>query len=169
MLNNERKHYMEQLYDQMYRKLMLYSLTALHDSNLAEEAVQEVFQIACSKVDDLLICPNPCGWLMNTLKFVIRNMKRRQERTNMLFVPFVALDDRLPSVPRDISPETEADCIQVLGVQDYVLLKRVALKELTIREAAEEFGLTETACSKRIQRSKKRLRTCLTEREKECS
>lgn len=161
MLNYKQKCYMEQLYDQMYRKLLLYALSVLQDSGLAEEAVQDAFQIACSKVDDLLTCPNPCGWLMNTLKFVIRNMKRRQDRTNMLFVPFVALDERLPGMSLDISPETEADCIQVLGVQDYVLLKRVVLKELTIREAAEEFGLTEHACSKRIQRSKKKLRICL--------
>lgn len=169
MLNNERKHYMEQLYDQMYCKLLVYSLTMLQDKNLAEEAVQEVFQIACSKIEDLMLCPNPCGWLMNTQKFVIRNIKRKQNRTNLLFVSYRTVDEGIPSPCGDISPETEADCIQVLGQHDYTLLKRVILKELTIREAADELGLTETACSKRIQRSKKRLRTYLAENEKECS
>ena len=169
MLSSERKQYMEQLYDQMYRKLLIYSLSALQDKNLAEEAVQEAFRIACSKADELMRCPNPGGWLMSTQKFVIRNIKRKQNRTNMLFVSYRTLDEGMPSQPTEISPETEADCIQALGLHDYTLLKRVILKELSIRDAAEEIVITEAACSKRIQRSKKRLRLCLAEGEKECS
>lgn len=165
MLNNEHKRYMEQMYDQMYRKLFIYSITVLQDNSLAEEAVQEAFQIACGKIEDLVASPNPCGWLMNTLKFVIRNKKRKEDRTNMLFSSYLVLDEYIPSLSPDISPETEAACIQVLGRQEYSVLKRVVLKELSIREAAEELGITEEACSKRIQRNKKKLRACFFETE----
>ena len=74
-----------QLYREMYRKLVVYAENALNDS-LAEEAVQDTFRIACSKYDELMNSSNPQGWLMNTLKNVIRNIKvYPKSRTKIFF------------------------------------------------------------------------------------
>ena len=80
-----------QLYREMYRKLVVYAENALNDS-LAEEAVQDTFRIACSKYDELMNSSNPQGWLMNTLKNVIRNIRKEQANLNKYFVMTMALD-----------------------------------------------------------------------------
>ena len=81
-----------QLYREMYRKLVVYAENALNDS-LAEEAVQDTFRIACSKYDELMNSSNPQGWLMNTLKNVIRNIRKEQANLNKYFVMTMSLDD----------------------------------------------------------------------------
>lgn len=157
-LSREQRQYMADLYEEMHRRLTLYAQSFFPDGALAEECVQDVFQIACAKAGELERSPNPQGWLMNALKFVMRNRLRKQARAGALFVSYRELDENIPGRSRDVSPEMEAVCLQVLGERDWRLLRRVALKEATIREAAAEFGLTEEACSKRVQRSKKKLR-----------
>ena len=62
--DNQRKA-VEKLYMEMYNALSVYARSALHDHILAEEAVQDTFRIACSKVNDFLSSPNPKGWLLN--------------------------------------------------------------------------------------------------------
>lgn len=158
ILNCEQQHIIEDLYKQTYHQLFIYARSGFRDHDLAEEAVQDTFRIACVKIDDLVACPNPDGWLMNTLKFTMRNIKKKQAHTNALFVSSRELDENIAVLSPEISPETEAACIDILGEADYQMLKQVALKELTIREAAMKHGLSEEACSKRIQRNKKKLK-----------
>lgn len=156
VLTTEQQRMIENLYRQAYRKLLVYARSGLRNLSIAEEAVQDTFKIACVKVDDLETCPNPHGWLMSTLKFVMRNIQKKQKHTNALFSDR-ELDESITVSPPDIRVETAVTCEEVLGQTDYLLLKRVTLKEATIRDAAQEFGLSEAACSKRIQRSKKKL------------
>jgi len=40
----------------------------LHDEKSAEDAVHETFVTAMINVEKLMRIPNPCGWLVNTLK-----------------------------------------------------------------------------------------------------
>lgn len=54
--------------------MIAYAISALNDRSLAEEAVQDTYRIACAKADDFLSSPNPKGWLLNTLKYVIKNI-----------------------------------------------------------------------------------------------
>lgn len=158
VLNKEQEQFIESLYIKMYKRLFAYALSTFKNKSLAEEAVQDTFQIACLKAVALASSPNPEGWLMNTLKYVMSNIKQRQATKDTLFVADRDLDENIASMPQEISIETESSFIDTLGETDYRLLKRVALKESTIREAAQEFGISEEACSKRIQRSKKKLR-----------
>lgn len=158
ILNEEQQRMIERLYKQMYKSLFSYAFSIFRNPSLAEEAVQDTFQIACLKVSVLADSPNPEGWLMNTLKYVMSNLRQRQANKDALFVSARELDENIVSIPREISVETESSCIDTLGETNYRLLRRVALKESTIREAAQEFGISEEACSKRLQRSKKKLR-----------
>ena len=58
----------EELYLEMYDKLLTYARCSLDGESLAEEAVQEAVQIACQKIDSLQESPNPRGWMFNTVK-----------------------------------------------------------------------------------------------------
>ena len=158
ILNSDQQLLMHELFAEMRPSLLSYAKRTLHDDDLAEEAVQEVFQVACLKVDRLFASENQNGWLVNTLKHVMRNMRKKQFRTENLFISDRDLDYNTAAIYGDISAETRIACEEILGVEDYLLLKRVALKEATIAEAALEAGISRDACSKRIQRSKKKLR-----------
>jgi RNA polymerase sigma-70 factor (ECF subfamily) len=72
--------YIEQLYREMFTQLNIYAQNALQDRSLGEEAVQDTFRIACIKAEELMVSANPKGWLMNTLKNVINNIKRSRAR-----------------------------------------------------------------------------------------
>ena len=79
-LNQEEEEYIERLYREMYTRLCIYAMSALGSKALAEEAVQDTFRIACIKPDVLMSSKNPRGWLINTLKNVIRNRRRTEAR-----------------------------------------------------------------------------------------
>jgi len=56
--------------------MLSYATSALQNFHLAEEAVQNTFKLACIKIDSLMSSDKPSGWLMNALKFIIRNKRR---------------------------------------------------------------------------------------------
>ena len=62
------------LYLEHYHTLFLYARAVLQDPDLAEEAVQDTFCIACGKQARVAASENPAGWLVQTLKNVLRNM-----------------------------------------------------------------------------------------------
>ena len=126
-LNQEEEKYIEQLYREMYTRLCFYAKNALGSRTLAEEAVQDTFRIACIKPDSLMNSKNPRGWLINTLKNVIRNRQRTEARlSNALLVAFQ-------------------------------LLINIVIRKYSMLEAAEELGISVEACKKRVQRAKKKL------------
>ena len=80
-LSAHQEEFITQLYKEMYEKLVVYAENMLNEG-LAEEAAQDTFRIACSKYDELMNSSNPQGWLMNTLKNVIRNIRKEQANLN---------------------------------------------------------------------------------------
>ena len=86
-MESQETQQLEQLYRQMYELLFGYANATMKDPSRAEEAVQETFRIACDKRSDLLESKNPKGWLVNTLKGVLRNFLRKDARDSKVFVP----------------------------------------------------------------------------------
>lgn len=146
-----------QLYRKMYKTLYVYAKNALRDHPLAEEVTHDVFCIACAKSDDFLQSENPKGWLMQTLKHVIQNVKRQQAKMKRLAIislnseesNFLATYDEedVDILYGDISPR-----------EDFQIFKLIALKGYTMKEAADEFGISVEACKKRVQRIRNHLR-----------
>ena len=146
----------EVLYLEMYEKLFIYSRCSLQNDALAEEAIQETFRIACTKPDTLCSSPNPQGWLMNTLKFVIVNTKRSRENARQL------LDDYITSLGREMSSykdELDPSIIyeNIANLEEFHLIKELVLDGKSHLILAQERGITVDACKKRVQRAKKLL------------
>lgn len=83
---NSQNERIAQLFREMFDVLYVYAKNALGDHSLAEDATQETFCIACAKSDECLQSDNPKGWLMKTLKNVVRNTKRQRAKLSMLAV-----------------------------------------------------------------------------------
>lgn len=148
----EQRKQLEQLYREMNDLLKGYAYSRLADWSRAEEAVQETFRIACGKQGILLDSENPKGWLMNTLKGVLRNITRMEARENRLFVQLPELEqlegEQLDHLPPELLYEDLAD------TEEYLLIHAVSEGD-TVRDLSDRLGVSESACRKRIQRSRK--------------
>ena len=107
---------------------------------------------------------------MNTLKNVIRNIRKEQANLNKYFVMTMALDDEafmeVCAVGTDVHKrleDTEVDLMysDLLTEEEYRLLTLIVRYRYSILEAALEFGINVETCKKRIQRVKKKLRKIL--------
>ena len=155
-LNREEEKYIEQLYREMYTCLFFYAKNAQGNKTLAEEAVQDTFRIACIKPESLMSSKNPRGWLINTLKNVIRNRRRTEARLNNLLL--AAMSACEPQSKATVAAaEFHAAYADALGKDDFQLLINIVIRRYTMLEVAEELGITVEACKKRVQRAKKRL------------
>jgi len=138
-----------------------YAYCVLKDHHLSEEAVQETFRIACGpeKIDSIYKSPNPKGWLINTLKNVIRNIEKNRQVLSKYFIKTVEINDL------KIKSYDEHSLKSLFGSiadsDDFKLVERIVLYKLTILEAATELGISVDTCKKRVQRAKKRLRKML--------
>ena len=156
-MNAEQRKEIEQLYIQMYDMLTAYARCSLSEETLAEEAVQETFRIACQKSEDLCNSPNPKGWLVNTLKFTIQNMKRSRESARQILSEYLADQSRQvlysdDKVSLDILYENVSD------LEAFKLLKEIAIDGKSHLEIAKSRGISVSACKKRVQRAKELLR-----------
>lgn len=146
-----------QLYKIMYEHMLSYAKAVLLDHNLAEEAVQNTFCIACMKPEEALGSNNPNGWLIVTLQNVMRNMKRERANMGRLIMETLRVEDIQEAQTQD---EENVDILysDVSARSDFKLLKWIVLDGYSMMEAADELGITVSACSKRVQRIKRLLR-----------
>ncbi len=157
MLKNKEEFFSD-YYSKYFNRLKIYAYTSLGNWSRAEEAVQDTFHIAWIKLDDFMLSENPMGWLMNTLKFTLKNIKRRDYYQAKLFVSLNEIGDI--SAPNVSVTEFDADgiCKSVLSEKEYYMLQRVVLDKATYKELSEELGIKLWACQKRMQRIYSKLR-----------
>lgn len=162
-LNREQQGRIEWLYRKNYSILYQYAKSVLDDRSMTRDAVQETFRIACGKGDELLVSGNPAGWLMETLKNVISNIEKMERRRARIFLPSAVLEENRAASPQETLMDLDMIGPQVLGEEDYQLIKQVILGRITVREAAQALDISEAACYKRISRSKRKLKKYLEE------
>lgn len=153
----EQSREITRLYYAMYRRLMVTARACFdHNESLAEEAVQETFQIACSKASDVCKSPNPEGWLILTLKNVVRNMWRERAATRKILNLYSTANEE-NAVSEDhvglrILYEDVAD------TEEFQILSEMVLERKSHLEMAQEREISVDACKKRVQRAKIMLR-----------
>ena len=105
---NPQNDWIGQLYHENFKPLYRYAKNALNDPSIAEEATQEVFCLACVKSEELSQSNNPQGWLMNTLKNLIRSTKREREKRELIdaVLYFVDYGCKWRNLPHDFPPYT---------------------------------------------------------------
>lgn len=151
----EQMRWIENLYLEMYDLLCQYANAALQDGLQSEEAVQETFRIACDKSEAILESPNPRGWVMNTLKWVLQNQLRKNQRQRGLFVQMTVPEEILEGEPDPVPVELLYG--NVAETKEFQLLRAVSDGE-SIKELSKRLGISEDSCKKRVQRSRQYLR-----------
>lgn len=156
-MNPEYSERIKQFYLEMYDMLITYARCSFEEESLAEEAVQETFQIACQKPDKLCESLNPKGWLVNTLKFTILNMKRSRENARQILSGYLIAQNECVAFSED------KVCLQVMyediaHTEEFKLIKEMAIDGRSHLEMANARGISVDACKKRVQRAKETLK-----------
>ena len=147
----------ERLYLQLYPLLFEYARSSLSSDSLAEEAVQETFRIACQKPEAMINSPNPEGWIMNTLKNVLKNTIRNQNISRRILLDYFA------SNINDITVTNDRVGLEILyedvaDLEEFKMVKAMALEGKSYLEMSQELGISMAACRKRMQRARETLR-----------
>lgn len=166
--------FLEQLYFAHYKKLLLYALSVRQDENLASELVQDSFHEAVIHIDILMSHENPGGWLMQTLKYKMKENDRARQRDakyllsldSQLPVEPGAEDQRLENTLEEEKPSPLHLIRETLTPEEYQHLKRLVLDRATHAEVAEELNITVYASQKRLQRIREKLYTVFPERKR---
>ena len=144
----------DRLYLQMYPMLFEYARSSLANDALAEEAVQDTFAIACQKPEALCESTNPEGWLVNTLKNVLSNTIRSQNIARRILLDYFATNIHDISTSSD-RVELEILYDDIADLEEFKLLKEIALDGKSYLEMAQARGITIGTCRKRVERAKK--------------
>ena len=150
----------EKLYIEMYDRLMVYARSSLRSRSLAEEAVQDTFRIACQRPEQLCDSPNPQGWLVQTLRNTIRNMKRHLALDQQLMDLYLAHQYKTASDPES---DLDFDLLyeNLVQTEEFRLLTQMVVEKKSYQELAQEQGVSLAACRKRMQRARESLQKML--------
>ena len=147
----------EELYLEMFDKMMAYARCSLSNESLAEEAVQETFRIACQKPDQLCQSVNPRGWLVQTLKYTICNIQSSQATAKRILEKFLTTPSEDVPFSED-SVDLHVLYGNVAHTEEFKLLTEMAIEGKSHLEMAKSRGISVDACKKRVQRAKETLR-----------
>lgn len=146
----------EELYLEMFEKLKIYACCSLDNDSLAEEAVQETFRIACQKPEDLCKSVNPRGWLVQTLKYTINNIRSYQASAKRIVEKYLMTQVKDFSLTED-HIELRVLYENVADTEEFNLLVEMAIEGKSHLEMANSRGISVDACKKRVQRAKETL------------
>ena len=152
-LSEEQRAFLNQIYIAMYSTIYHYAIAAVQNEPLAQEIAQIVFTKACNDPESIMASPRPNGWLVKVLRHTLQEYYRERDRA-------VELTERsakvFPTVHRDDYFDVEYS--DLLDPEEMKLLRLVDVEGFSTRDAAEAFGIAETACRKRLQRAREKLR-----------
>ena len=158
-------HYFQTYYAKLWRyaKEILFRHTGQPDPDRSAEAVQEAFLTAWQKPKEFLGSSSPVGWLLHTLKNVLRNMLREDQRWAARLQQF---QDSLDSGALHPAPGADLELEGHIPEEELTLLKRLYLEGETYQELAEELGIKKSTLAMRIKKSKEDFRKSYWESEK---
>ena len=152
----EQDQFFTKIYKERWRPLLMYAESALGNYAMAEDAVQQAFEIGWRKIEDFQNSPNPEGWIFKSLKFVVSNTKSRL-RTERRVIAI--LDDYRPDLvaaPADPLP-LRVHFGELLDTPQFKIVYEMEIQGRTLAEIAKDLGISETACKKRAERARKDL------------
>lgn len=152
-MDQKQSKMIESLYREMFDKLLAYAQSNLDNESLVDEAIQETFRIACQHPERVCESPNPQGWLVNTLRNTIRNMRRNRATAKRIMEQYLFQQYKELSVTED-AVRIEILYDDIADTDEFTLLKEMAVEGRSHAEMADARGITVDACKKRVQRAK---------------
>lgn len=151
MTHDERNH-IEALFRMHYTLLTRLALRKSANKEQAEELVQSVFMIACIKSTELLHHPNPIGWLVKTMQFLI--LKAQQAKSH----ESVSLDECYTEPASVMELPLETLFPPTLTQHEKLALHMRIADCASYQDIAATLDLSEANCRKVVSRALKKCR-----------
>lgn len=152
----EQDRFFTAIYLDRRKPLLEYAESNLHNHALAEEAVQQAFEIACRKIEDFQSSPNPQGWIFNAVRFVVFNVASRQRTERRVIVPVDEYRPDLVVAPAEPLP-LRVHFGELVDSPQFRIVYEMEIVGRTLAEIAIDLGISEAACKKRAERARKHL------------
>lgn len=152
----EQDRFLTAIYLDRRKSLLEFAESKLHNHALAEEAVQQAFEIACKKIEDFQSSPNPKGWIFNAVRFVVWNLLSRQRTECRVIVPVDEYRPDLVAAPAAPLP-LRVHFGELVDTPQFQIIYEMDFYGRTLAEIAKDLGISEDACKKRAERARKHL------------
>lgn len=150
--------FIDRLYRKKYDFLFKYAKYAFGDSSIAEEAVHETFIVACICHEKLQASLNPEGWIVNTHKFVCKNIQKSRKRDIQRMLSLTNEHALNPYAYTEPAFEKNFDLEDFVSSEDVFILKKFILEGYSHKDLAQELDITIDASKKKLQRAKEKFR-----------
>lgn len=156
----EQEEFFTEIYLERRKPLLEYATSVLRNYAVAEEAVQQAFEIAWRKIDDFQNSPNPRGWIFNAVRFVIRNIESRQRTERRVISTLDEYRPDLVAAPADNLP-LRVHFGDMVDLPQFQIVYEAEIVGRSLAEIAKDMGISEAACKKRAERARKYLQKLL--------
>ncbi|MDR2570206.1 MAG: sigma-70 family RNA polymerase sigma factor [Oscillospiraceae bacterium] len=154
-MNDNTNDLLSALHHEMYFDLVRIANMKLRDIQASHDIVQDAFIVALEKIDVLNNHTNPKGWIVNTLKNKILHEFRARFRHSMLMKH---LEPLINSSNNSTSIELWSYLSEIIEDEELFLLKLIYEEGYSLIEVSEKLGISYSACRKRVQRAKDKIR-----------
>ena len=155
-MTTEQDQFFTKIYKERRKPLLMYAESALGDHAMAEDAVQQAFEIGWRKIEDFQNSPKPEGWIFRSLEFVISNMKSRLRTERRVIAITDEYRPDLVAAPADPLP-LRVHFGDLVDLPQFRIVYEMEIQDRTLAEIAKDLGISESACKKRAERARKYL------------
>ena len=155
-MNRDEERLIEQLYRSMLPTLLGYGRGAHYDPSVVQDAVQETFRVVCEHIESIAEHESPEGWVMTAFKYILRRAGQNRARDLAIVERLTLMQGGEPGRTDESDPDMLYG--DLADNEDYKLIRRLAERGCTMSELAGELGISVSACEKRVQRARKRLK-----------
>jgi RNA polymerase sigma-70 factor (ECF subfamily) len=153
-----------ELFDRHSTAVYRFAYGLTHDTTEAQELVQETFVTAWKKLADIrLVGDSMLPWLIVVTRLHAQNLRRRRHRTATLPLDEHILNRRAEAATADdLAHRDELDwvfaAVRELGETDQRIVELCLYEGRSYKEAALQLGLSVTGVTKRVERTRAKLR-----------
>lgn len=163
--SDERYHNFSKLFTKHEGPLRVFVLSLLRSLDDVDEVMQEVGVVAWTKFDHFDPNTNFMAWIVTIARFEVMGFRKKKARDRLVFsdevINLLAQDTEEQSSLRAEQRQALSTCLQKLPDAQRQLILHASMPGRTMKQIAEDAGLSANAVYKRVDRIKAVLFHCV--------
>ena len=152
-LSADENEFLQKLFSSLSDKLLKVANKRLSDWDYAEDVVQDTFLAALKNMEKLKQSKNPQGWIMNALKYKIKDAQKLKHKYTLLEPDVISAFVDM----QNVGEQYDFELREIIMKDEYKILRLIYGAGYKTHEVAEMLGIKVEACKKRVQVAKRKL------------